>query len=110
MTRPFRELAELQALLDALCEESITPEQVRCMEGLVLTYPEAEARYIQFLSLHADLADHFGVLRARTRWPLYGRAGAGPGDGQTGRQGARETKGACSRFRFSLSGRLLDAE
>ena len=34
---------ELQALLDALCEETITPEQVRRLEEMVLAHPEAEA-------------------------------------------------------------------
>ena len=39
---PFQDLAELRALLDALCEESITPEQVGRLEELVLAHPEAE--------------------------------------------------------------------
>jgi hypothetical protein len=64
MTRPFRESAELRALLDALCEESITAEQLRRLEELVLNHPEAEACYVQYLSLHADLASHFSGLRA----------------------------------------------
>ncbi|MBY0459135.1 MAG: hypothetical protein K2V38_17505, partial [Gemmataceae bacterium] len=48
-------LAELQPLLDALCEEVITPEQVNRLEELVLMHPEAEAHYIRFMSFHADL-------------------------------------------------------
>src|SRR4029453_18885652 len=48
-------LAELCELLDALCEESITPEQVQRLEELVLAHPEAEAYYVQFMSFHADL-------------------------------------------------------
>ncbi len=53
-----------EALLDALCEETITPEQLQRLETLVLTHPEAEACYVQFMSLHADLIGHFGVLSA----------------------------------------------
>ncbi|MCI0464060.1 MAG: hypothetical protein L0Z62_44565 [Gemmataceae bacterium] len=61
MTRPFRELDELLGLLDALCEESITPQQVRRLEELVLTHPEAEAYYVQYMSLTADLVGHFAA-------------------------------------------------
>src|SRR5262245_57607596 len=78
MTRPFHELAELRSLLDALCEESITPEQVRRLEELVLTHPEAEAHYVQFMSLHADLVGHFGVLPGPTEQSLRDRAGTAP--------------------------------
>ena len=80
MTRPFAELAELRALLDALCEESATEEQVRRLEELVLNRPEAEAYYIQFMSLHADLARSFGVLPAQAGPSLRDRVGAGQGD------------------------------
>jgi hypothetical protein len=48
-------LAELRPLLEALCEETITPEQLARLEELVLAHPEAEAYYIQFMSFHADL-------------------------------------------------------
>jgi hypothetical protein len=50
------ELAELRALLDALCEESISPEQVRRLEELVLNRPDAEAYYVQYMNLYADLS------------------------------------------------------
>jgi len=55
-------IAELHPLLDALCEETITPEQLRRLEELVLAHPEAEAFYIQFMSLHADLISHVAGL------------------------------------------------
>jgi alpha-2-macroglobulin-like protein len=55
-------IAELQPLLDALCEESITPEQLRRLEELVLMHPEAEAHYIQFMSFYADLIGHVAGL------------------------------------------------
>src|SRR5262245_39735833 len=64
MTRPFHPCAELGTLLEALCEELITAEQIQRVEELVLTYPEAQAYYVQYLSLHADLASHFSGLRA----------------------------------------------
>ena len=35
------EFAELRSLLDALCEESISAEQVRRLEELVLSHPDA---------------------------------------------------------------------
>ena len=41
-------LAELRTLLEALCEERITPEQMARLEHLVLTDPENEAFYIKF--------------------------------------------------------------
>src|SRR5262249_25220536 len=54
-------LAELRTLLDALCEESITPEQLARLEELVLAHPEAEAFYVQFMSFHADLVRAIGL-------------------------------------------------
>jgi Concanavalin A-like lectin/glucanases superfamily len=53
------ELAELRSLLDVLVEEVATAEQVRRMEELVLTHPEAEAFYVQYMTLVADLDRHF---------------------------------------------------
>jgi hypothetical protein len=48
-------LAELRPLLDAYCEGTITPEQLRRLEELVLAHPEAEDYYVQFMSFYADL-------------------------------------------------------
>ena len=39
-------IAELRALLDALCEESITPEQLRRFKELVLAHPEADRKSV----------------------------------------------------------------
>jgi hypothetical protein len=64
MSRLSRELAELRRLLDALCEETITADQVQRLEDLVCGHPEAEAYYIQYMSLHADLSRRFAVLPA----------------------------------------------
>ncbi|MCE9562562.1 MAG: alpha-2-macroglobulin [Planctomycetes bacterium] len=55
-------IAELRGLLDKLCEESITPEQMQRLEALVLNHPEAEAHYIQFMSFYADLIHHVAGL------------------------------------------------
>src|SRR5262249_6431933 len=52
---------ELKALLDALAEEMITPEQVSRLEALVLAHPEAEAQYVQYMSMVADLNWHFSA-------------------------------------------------
>jgi hypothetical protein len=84
MTRPFHAFAELGALLDALCEETITPEQLRRLEELVLAHPEAEAYYVQFMSQQADLVAHFGVLPVPTEARLRDRGmarGPAPGPG-----------------------------
>lgn len=59
MNRPSGESAELRALLDALCEESIADDQLRRLEELILTDPQAEAYYIQYLSFFADVGWHF---------------------------------------------------
>jgi hypothetical protein len=73
MNEPFANESELRSLLNALCEEAITPEQRQRLEQLVLTHPEAEAYYVQFMSLHADLIAHFGVLPARLEQSLRER-------------------------------------
>jgi ferric-dicitrate binding protein FerR (iron transport regulator) len=79
MSGPLEDLTELRTLLEALCEESITPEQVARLEELVLAHPEAEAFYVQYMSLQADLARHFGLPAGRARPP------AGVGGNPAGR-------------------------
>jgi hypothetical protein len=78
MNPEFPELPELRGLLDALCEETISVEQVRRLEELVLTRPEAEAFYVQYMTLHADLIRHFAVLPSAcpTEASLRGRVQA----------------------------------
>jgi hypothetical protein len=56
---------ELKALLDALCEESITPDELKRLEALVLEHPEAEAYYVRFMGLYADLLSHVAGLPQR---------------------------------------------
>jgi ferric-dicitrate binding protein FerR (iron transport regulator) len=96
MTLPESDLPELRQLLDAVCEETITPEQVRRLEELLLAHPEAEAFYVQYLSLHADLARHFAALPATTEQTLRDRlAGQRPAKPATPAGPARR-----SRFLF----------
>jgi hypothetical protein len=78
MTRPSPVLNELRPLLDALCEESLSPEQAHRLEELVLTYPEAEAYYVQYINLYADLVGNFGVVPAPTERSLHQRVEEGP--------------------------------
>jgi hypothetical protein len=73
MTPSFPEFPEMRSLLDALCEESITAEQMARLEGLVLARPEAEAYYVQYMSLYADLVGQFGALPAKIEQSLRGR-------------------------------------
>lgn len=48
-------IAELRPLMDAFCEGTITAEQLRRLEELVLAHREAEDYYVQFMSFYADL-------------------------------------------------------
>jgi hypothetical protein len=74
MTPAHPVLAELKPLLDALCEETISPEQLRRLEELVLNHPEAEAHYIRFMSFYADLIGELGGLPQRAPIPLPAQA------------------------------------
>jgi hypothetical protein len=78
MSESHFDFTELRGLLDALCEESITPEQMRRLEELVLGHPEAEAFYVQSMSQFADLVGHFRVVPAKLEQSLRGRLGAQP--------------------------------
>ena len=46
---------ELELLLEALCEERLTPELVQRLEQLVLTSPESRWQYLTYLDLHGTL-------------------------------------------------------
>jgi hypothetical protein len=63
---------ELRALLDALCEESITAGQEARLEELVLADPEAEAYYIRYLHVHSELLHEFGGAPAALDESLRG--------------------------------------
>jgi Concanavalin A-like lectin/glucanases superfamily/FecR protein len=104
MNLPPDEFDELRALLDALCEETITAEQVRRLEELVLRYPEAEAYYVQYMSLFADLGRHFAVPGGRAERSLHERLGA---RAQSPQAGGQEMKAPRAGRRASRSVRLL---
>lgn len=57
----FPEAEELRALLDKLCEERIRPEEIARLEEIVLNRPEAEAYYVQFMGMYADLTHALSV-------------------------------------------------
>ncbi|HEY1375887.1 MAG TPA: LamG-like jellyroll fold domain-containing protein [Gemmataceae bacterium] len=76
MTGPADEFDELRDLLDALCEEAITAEQVRRLEAIVLSRPEAEAFYVQYMSQYADLCHRFAGRPAAAEQSVRDRAAA----------------------------------
>jgi hypothetical protein len=107
MTDSLHDFGELRDLLDALCEETITAAQMSRLEELVLAHPEAEAYYIQCVSLHADLARHFAALPGRTEESLLGHIAAGqpPPDTSAAAPASRPARGSL----VSLSSRRLVA-
>jgi hypothetical protein len=72
-SRPADEFEELRGILDALCEESITPAQVRRLEELILASPEAEAFYVQFMAQFADLSRRFAGRPAAAEFSFRDR-------------------------------------
>lgn len=60
MTPESERWDELPRLLEALCEERITPAEAGRLEALVLSDPRAESLYITYLTMQADLAREFG--------------------------------------------------
>lgn len=55
MKRPPGRYRELTALLEALCEDRLTPEQARRLELLVLNDREARQFYLDYIALHGAL-------------------------------------------------------
>ncbi len=76
MNPSFPHLVELRDLLDALCDQGLSPAQMRRLEELLAAHPEAEAYYVQYMSLHADLAGHFAGHPGLTEQTLRERAEA----------------------------------
>ena len=72
----FPEHDELRALLDALCEERITPAQIARLEDLVLNQPEAEAYYLQYLGMFAELTNSLSTSPILSERALRRRLGA----------------------------------
>jgi hypothetical protein len=101
MTNRFEHLDELRELLNALYEETITPEQLQRLEQLVLSHPEAEAYYVQAMSQHADLIGHFRALPSPLEGSLQGRAraqGAEEMPAQTAAQPGRGVRASRRRL------------
>jgi hypothetical protein len=83
MTHSSDDFTELHRLLDALCEETITADQMRRLEEILLQRPEAEAYYVQYMSLYADLVRRFAAAPApaaagSTAGSTLGLPGSGP--------------------------------
>jgi hypothetical protein len=76
MTEP--ESAELRTLLDAMCEESITAEQMARLEELIQAHPDAEAYYVQYMNLFADLSRRFAGGPATPALPVPARLATEP--------------------------------
>jgi Concanavalin A-like lectin/glucanases superfamily/FecR protein len=86
MTLSFIDWTEFRSLLDALCEETITPEQFGRLEELLLRYPEAEVYYVQYLSQHADVIRHFATVAPLSSVPASAVSGqTGPSRRRRGR-------------------------
>jgi Concanavalin A-like lectin/glucanases superfamily/FecR protein len=60
MTRQSSRHEELRALLEALCDESITSGQKARVEELLLGDPEAEIYYIHYMQMQAEILREFG--------------------------------------------------
>jgi hypothetical protein len=58
-SRPDR-LAELRTLIEALCEESTSPEQVARLEEILRSDPEAGEFYINYILIQSKLLQEFG--------------------------------------------------
>jgi hypothetical protein len=61
------DFSELRSLLDAVCEETITEVQMERLEEMVLADPEAEAFYVQYMSMFAELHRHFAGREVEDR-------------------------------------------
>jgi hypothetical protein len=62
MTWESDRLSELRLLIEALCEESITPEQMVRLEEMIVADPEAKAFYVRYMHLQSDLRRKFGGM------------------------------------------------
>ena len=67
MIDPIPEDDELHQLLDALCEETISLDQMRRLEEILLTNPQAEAYYVQYMTQFADLRRYFDKVLTSSR-------------------------------------------
>lgn len=94
MREPDRD-TELRTLLEALCEESITPEQMARLEAMMMADPGAEILYLEFMQIQSDLLREFGGARS-------GADLSGPDPGQSGVEDVLQPASSSLR----LGGRL----
>jgi hypothetical protein len=99
MSRSTQDYTELRSLIDAVCEESITAEQMERLQYVLLTHPEAEVYYVQYMTLHADLCHSFSTAPRSARSAVGDVAPAAPT--------VKDTVPASRRRQTSLSPRLL---
>jgi hypothetical protein len=105
MMHSFEHLEEFRSLLQALCEETITPEQLRRLEELVLTHPEAEAYYVQAMSQQAELIRHFRALPSPVERSLRERSELLRGDNLAAK--TTEKRGGLHASRRRLLGAIF---
>lgn len=110
MTHGLDRFDELRGLLEALCEEAITPEQLARLEALVLNDPEAEIFYINYIQMHVDILREFGAISPWLDADFRGRMerGRGPEAEAADRPSAAPDARPSGRFRTPRS-RLLAA-
>lgn len=58
-------ISELDALLEAMCEDRLTLPQVQRLEQLVLSDPLAMRRYVEYIDLHGSLLWDVGVVASQ---------------------------------------------
>ncbi|AGA31610.1 LamG-like jellyroll fold domain-containing protein [Singulisphaera acidiphila] len=100
MREPDRD-TELRTLLEALCEESITPEQMARLEAMMMADPGAEILYLEFMQIQSDLLREFGGARS-------GADLSGPDPGQSGVEDVLQPASSSLRLGGRLApGKLL---
>jgi hypothetical protein len=111
--KPFPELEELHGLLDALCEDRITAAEIARLEELVLTRPEAEVYYVQYLGMFAEVSHLLSRTPALNEAVLRDRLGASdtavnltPADQNDGRPGWRRYWAAAAGLAITASALL----
>ncbi len=73
MTRGPDRLAEPSRLLEMICEESFTHEQMRRLERILLADPEAQESSIKYVYRQVDLLRGLGGSMPATGTPARGR-------------------------------------
>ena len=88
--------AELRTLIEAICEDAASAEQVARLEELVLADPRAEEFYITYLHMQAELLREFGVAA-----PQFGDGREPPIGGDRDRRATGVGEASASEARSS---------